>query len=72
MLQAIAKMYRRYLPVRADSERFAEFVDRLDQTSWERLLQNIPADITQREPIEFGRFAWVDAHELASAAGLDI
>lgn len=71
MLQSIAAMYRHYLAPNAVADSFGDLVDRLDQTSWDRLLEGIPDEITSREPSEFRDYAGVAARDLAAAAGLD-
>lgn len=68
MLQAITKMYRTYLPQTSAASEFAAFIDGLDDDAWERLLNNIPTAITEREPIEFAGFADVGVAELVRAA----
>ncbi len=70
MLQAIVGMYRAYLPAEDHAEGFAAFIESLDEQAWNRLVENIPAGITQREPAEFGGFSGVSADELRAAAGL--
>jgi hypothetical protein len=71
MLQSITKFYRTYLPGNQESEKFARLIDRLDEPSWNRLLEKIPEEITKREPTEFVDFNNVTADELAKAAGID-
>ncbi len=67
MLQAIAGMYRHYLDTTADGSAFADFVDSLDEGYWERLQNNIPAGITDREPAEYVEYAGVTVQELNRA-----
>ena len=71
MLRGIAAIYRHYLPPNPQADAFAGLVDRLDQTSWDRLLEDIPEAITAREPMELRTFSGVPAQDLAAAAGLD-
>jgi len=68
MLKAMVQMYRVYLPQNASADLFAEFIVELDDAGWERLLENIPAAITDREPADFGDFAGVSAADLRAAA----
>jgi hypothetical protein len=65
MLKAVAEMYRTYLPPSPDSAPFAHFLEQLDELGWQRLVADIPADITGRDPAEFGTWAGVDAAKLA-------
>ena len=71
MLQAMVGMYRTYLPAEPKADEFATFIGDLDEASWNRLVENIPAGITQREPAEFGGFSGVTAAELRAAAGME-
>ncbi len=64
MLQAIAQMYRQYLPSSPTPESFATFVESLDEVTWNQLLQNIPSAITQRQPYEFADFQAVTVADL--------
>ncbi|MCK9995976.1 MAG: hypothetical protein KAH56_06830 [Candidatus Krumholzibacteria bacterium] len=70
MLQAMVGMYRAYLSPNDDADDFAAFIEDLDEPAWGRLVENIPEQITQREPAEFGGFSGVSADELRDAAGL--
>ena len=70
MLQAMVGMYRAYLSPNDEADGFAAFIEELDESAWGRLVENIPAGITQREPAEFGGFSGVSADELRKAAGL--
>ncbi len=70
MLQSIVGFYRTYLPADHRSDEFADLIDRLDEASWSRLLDNIPEDITSREPAKFIHFDRVSPLDLADAAGL--
>jgi len=68
MLQAIVRMYREYLPPSSRADPFAELVDSLDPESWDRLCENVPADIAEREPFEFGDNELVSAEQLREAS----
>ena len=70
MLQAMVKMYRIYLPANPGADEFAAFIAGLDDAAWNRLVENIPEEITKREPAEFGGFSGVSAADLGRAAGL--
>lgn len=68
MLRAVVACYRRYLPASPDSEPFAELIEGLDEPAWQRLLERVPAQIAEREPAEFGRYAGVSALDLGRSA----
>ena len=68
MLQSIVRMYREYLPESDEAAPFASLVESLDPESWDRLCENVPAEIADREPFEFGAKAHVSAEELTKAA----
>lgn len=70
MLQAMVGMYRAYLPREDNADEFAVFIEDLDETAWSSLVENIPDQITRREPAEFGGFSGVSADELRGAAGI--
>ena len=70
MLNAIVKMYRKYLPGNPTSDDFAELIDKLTQKDFENLLENIPEGITSREPIEFADYQGVSASYLSAAASI--
>ena len=59
-------MYRAYLPARQDSDELAAFIEALDESSWSRLVDDIPEGIAEREPLEFGRWRGVSAADLES------
>jgi hypothetical protein len=67
MLKSCAGFYRRYLPQNDEADGFANFIDNLDEESWSKLLQQIPEEITRREPIEFSIFRGVTVEELSKA-----
>ena len=70
MLRAMVRMYRAYLPEAEEAEVIAALIDDLDDASWARLVDNIPAEITDRDPAGFGDWAGVPADDLRKAAGL--
>ena len=59
MLKSISKMYRKYTGTHEESESFSDFIDSLDNEQWDKLVENIPADIVNREPLEFASFKGV-------------
>lgn len=66
MLQAVARMYRRYSPPDERAERFVELVESIDEDGWRRLVTSAPRAITEREPSVFTDWAGVDAEDLAA------
>jgi len=70
MLQAMVGMYMTYLPADERADEFAAFIETLDELAWNRLVDNIPEAITNREPAAFGGFSEVTADQLRRAAGL--
>ena len=53
MLKSIAKMNQRYFPDEQTSNEFVPFVESLDVDAFNRILENIPRNITDREPDAF-------------------
>ncbi len=68
MLKAMVLMYRAYLPKAASADQYAAFIDELDESGWSVLQDNIPREITKREPAEFSGFAGVSADDLRQAS----
>ena len=64
MLKSIASMYRKYFPRETAAEEFADFVRAMDDEDFAILLDNIPENITSREPIEFTEYDQVGVSEL--------
>ena len=64
MLKKVALMYRTYLPSGREQDSFANFIDRLDQESWERLVENIPEEIAEADPSTFDKFNKYSAQDL--------
>jgi len=64
MLQSIVGFYRHYLPANPESEAFAAFIEELDEESWHRLLDSIPAEIAKGDSTRFGGTATVTAADL--------
>jgi hypothetical protein len=67
MLQSIVGFYRHYLPANPESDTFAAFIEGLDEESWHRLVDSIPAEIAEADPTRFGDHAPVTAADLRSA-----
>ncbi|NNL16684.1 MAG: glycosyltransferase [Flavobacteriaceae bacterium] len=53
MLKQIVKMYKKYFDENELSNEFASFIESLNDEEFDKLLNNIPKDITNREPMEF-------------------
>ena len=70
MLKAMVEMYRHYLVATDTESEFADFIDGLDEASWERLQENIPVGITDREPAEFVQYHGVTVGDLRQACRL--
>ena len=66
MLKSIAAMNRKYLPSNAKAEEFVGFIEGLDETQWNHLVDNVPAPIATREPQDFGQFDEVSVDHLDS------
>jgi len=64
MLKSISKMYRKYTGTNKVSEAFSDFIDALNTEQWEKLVGDIPLEITEREPIEFDRYAEITVDDL--------
>ncbi len=70
MLKAMVGMYRHYLEATPAESGFADFIDGLDEAAWERLQDNIPAGITDREPADFVDYEGVTVADLQKACTL--
>jgi hypothetical protein len=68
MLRSIVAVARRYAPPTGEGDAFARFVDGLDEERWHRLVENVPAVIEEREPVEFGTFSGVSVEDLERIA----
>jgi len=66
MLQAIAAMYRKYLPPSERSDRYAVFVEGLDEAAWARLVDQVPDAIAAGDPADFGDIELVSLAELGA------
>ncbi len=56
MLKQIARMYKKYFPENAISDEFAAYIESLSDDDFDKLLNNIPTKITDREPLEFTEY----------------
>jgi hypothetical protein len=66
MLQSIVGFYRHYLTANPESDTFAAFIEGLDEESWHRLVDSIPAEIAEADPAQFGDHAPVTVADLRS------
>ncbi len=64
MLRSIVKMYKKYLPSNPTADEFAAFIESLDEISFNRIIDNIPQAILEREPYEFTDFDGVSVADL--------
>ncbi len=67
MLKAMVGMYRHYLEATPAESGFADFIDGLDEDAWERLQDNIPQGITDREPADYVEYQGVTVADLQKA-----
>ncbi|PID27729.1 MAG: hypothetical protein CSB55_08035 [Candidatus Cloacimonadota bacterium] len=67
MLKSIANMHVKYFSNDCRHNDFVDFVNSLDKNSFNRLLENIPSGITDREPDSFTDYAGVSVSELKNA-----
>jgi len=64
MLKAIAGMYREYLEPDERADRYASFVEGLDEEGWARLVDRVPEIIAGGDPASFGPSELVGLDEL--------
>ncbi len=64
MLQATAAMYRKYLPANPVSDEFADFIENMNETQWQKLVQKVPKKIAEGDPSDFHKFDEVKVHQL--------
>ncbi|MCP4357382.1 MAG: hypothetical protein GY796_05115 [Chloroflexi bacterium] len=64
MLKGMVAMYQKYLPPHPESDEFAAFIESLDEPTWQRLVDNIPAGIASREPAEFSQYHGVSVADM--------
>ena len=64
MLKSISKMYNKYFPIEEQAEEFATFLKSMDEEGFAHLLENIPKEITDREPITFTAYDGVNVSDL--------
>lgn len=71
MLRMVARFYRAYLPPEQSADEFARFVEVLDQSAFDRLVDAVPAEIADGDPTGFHRFGGVSVKDLMERAGLE-
>ena len=64
MLKSIAKMYHKYTGSHKESEQFADFILSLSNQQWDLLVENVPTEISEREPVEFDKYNGVSVADL--------
>lgn len=64
MLKSISEMYKKYLPQNNEADDFAELINYLSEEKWNKLLENIPKEIAEKEPYEFDLFNDIKASKL--------
>ncbi len=64
MLQSMVKMYRQYLPARAEADEFAAFIESLSEETWQQLVAAVPTEIAEREPATFAEYNAVSVTDL--------
>ncbi len=69
MLKSMVKMYRQYLPPNPEPEAFAQFIEGLDEACWSKLVDNVPPDIANREPVSFSDYSGVKVADLQAILG---
>ena len=67
MLRSVARLYRTTMAPSSRGDSFASLIEGLDEDSFQRLVDNVPAGIARREPAEFDEIREVSASELAAA-----
>ncbi len=64
MLQSIASMQLKYFSDKNKNNDFVDFVNALNEDDFNRLLENIPQDIVEREPGSFSNYNGVSVDDL--------
>lgn len=69
MLQAVAAMYRKYLPADPEFDALAELIEGMSEDEWQYLSQHVPEPIAEGDPLEFGSHRSVTVGELRDVVG---
>ncbi len=64
MLKSIASMQKKYFSDKEQHNDYVDFVNTLNDESFHRLLENIPQNITDREPDSFASYKGVSVNDL--------
>ncbi|OQY27734.1 MAG: hypothetical protein B6244_09495 [Candidatus Cloacimonetes bacterium 4572_55] len=64
MLKSIVKMYRKYFSPNKMSDEFASFIESLNPDDLNKILDNIPSEILERESYEFTKYNGVLVSDL--------
>lgn len=64
MLKSISQMYSEYSVSNAQSDEFSRFFDTIDKDKWQSILENIPEEITSRNPAEFSIYDKIKTSDL--------
>ena len=70
MLRSIVGLYREHLPVYENADGFAELIDRLDPSTFYGIVDQLPSELSEREPREFEEYGGVTAKQLGRVVGL--
>jgi len=70
MLKSLVQISEKYIPPSETAAGFAALINSLDEDSWARLSGDVPAEIAEREPIEFDAYEAVTPDDLRKAAQL--
>ncbi len=65
MLKSISQMYKSYGSRNPQADSFAGLFDRIKKDQWHSVLENIPEEITRRNPAEFSSYDKITASDLA-------
>jgi len=66
MLKSIAMMNKRYFPKNKQDYEFVSFIESLDEASFNKILDNVPPNIINRNPDEFTDYDGVRVSDLLS------
>jgi len=64
MLKSISRMYGAYSVSNTQSDEFSRFFDTIDKEKWQAILENIPVEITSRDPAEFSVYDKIKTSDL--------
>ncbi len=70
MLKSIAVMQMKYFSHKEQTNDFVDFVNSLNESDFNRLLENIPQNIVDREPDSFADYTGVSVSDLKQAISL--